>query len=79
MAGKTLGERVERVEGMFVTHTETCVGHWESVDKHLETLNSQVSKNSDFRLQQKTVYWVIGVAFTVAMAPLTAIAVAVLA
>ncbi|KKM20804.1 hypothetical protein LCGC14_1641820 [marine sediment metagenome] len=76
---KPLGERVEKVEGIVVAHMESCSTHWASVDGHLEKLNNQVSKNSDFRLQQKTVYGVIAFAWISVLIPLTAIAVAVLA
>ena len=70
---------MEKVEGIVVAHMESCSTHWASVDGHLEKLNNQVSKNSDFRLQQKTVYGVIAFAWISVLIPLTAIAVAVLA
>lgn len=79
MPGKPLGERVSKTEALLVAHTETCERYWESVDEHLETLNGDVAENSKFRVQQKAVYWVIGGAFTLAMVPLTTIAIAVLA
>jgi hypothetical protein len=58
---------------------ESCSTQWKSVDEHLRKLNNQVSKNSDFRLQQRTVYGVIAFAWISVLIPLTAIAVAVLA
>ena len=76
---KPLGERVEKVEGMVIAHMDSCSLHWASVDEHLGKLNNQVSKNSDFRLQSKTVYGVIAVAWGSVLIPLTVIAVAVLA
>ena len=76
---KVLGERVTKVEGMVAAHMDSCSLHWASVDEHLGKLNNQVSKNSDFRLQQRTVYGVIVFAWVSVLIPLTAIAVAVLA
>ena len=63
---------------MVVAHMDSCSLHWASVDEHLGKLNSQVSKNSDFRLQQKAVLGAIAVAWAVMMAPITAIAIVVL-
>ena len=74
MSGKPHGERIATLEAYYVEVNDSL----KEINKRLGTLNSQVSKNSDFRLQQKTVYGVIGVAFTIAMIPLTAIAIAVL-
>ncbi len=71
---KPHGERIATLEAYYVEVNDSL----KEINKRLGTLNSQVSKNSDFRLQQKTVYGVIGVAFTIAMIPLTAIAIAVL-
>ena len=68
-----------KTEALLVAHTETCEGHWKSIDEHLERLNGDVAENSKFRVQQKAVYGVIAVAWAIAMAPLTAIAVAMLA
>ena len=79
MAGKTLGERVAKAEGLFLRHTEACEGHWKSVDERLERLNGDVAENSKFRVQQKTVYGVIVFAWVSILIPLTAIAVVVLA
>jgi hypothetical protein len=75
VAGKTLGERTVRLETYYVQVSDSLT----EIKEHLETLNNQVSKNSNFRLQQKTVYGVIGVAWASVLIPLTAIAVAVLA
>ena len=57
---KPLGERVARVEAWFVAHTEVCEGHFREIKEHLEKLNGDVADNSKFRLQQKTVYGVMG-------------------
>jgi hypothetical protein len=76
---KNHGERLTKVEGMVVAHMDSCSLQWKSVDEHLRKLNNQVSKNSDFRLQQRTVYGVIAFAWISVLIPLTAIAVAVLA
>ena len=75
---KNHGERLTKVEGMVVAHMDSCSTQWTSVDAHLAKLNNQVSKNSDFRLQQKAVLGAIAVAWAVMMAPLTAIAIVVL-
>ena len=72
--GKTLSERIIRLEVYYVQVNDSL----KEINKRLGTLNSQVSKNSDFRLQQKTVYGVIGVAWGTVFIPLTAIAIAVL-
>ena len=78
MSGKPLGERVTRVEEWHVAHAEACEGHFVAIMEHLETLNGDVAANSRFRLQQQTVYWLIGGAWASVLIPLTAIAVAVL-
>jgi hypothetical protein len=75
VAGKTLGERTVRLETYYVQVSDSLT----EIKEHLETLNNQVSKNSNFRLQQKTVYGVIAFAWVSVLIPLTAIAVAVLA
>ena len=75
MTGKPLGERVATLEAYYVEVNDNL----KEIKGHLKTLNNQVSKNSDFRLQQKTVYGVIAFAWVSVLIPLTAIAVAVLA
>jgi hypothetical protein len=75
VAGKTQGERIVRLETYYVQVSDSLT----EIKEHLETLNNQVSKNSNFRLQQKTVYGVIAFAWVSVLIPLTAIAVAVLA
>ena len=75
MSGKPHGERIATLEAYYVEVNDSL----KEINKRLGTLNSQVSKNSDFRLQQKTVYGVIGVAWGTVLIPLTAIAIAVLA
>jgi hypothetical protein len=75
VAGKPLGERVATLEAYYIEVNDSL----KDINKHLRTLNSQVSKNSDFRVQQKTVYGVIAFAWVSVLIPLTAIAVAVLA
>lgn len=79
MAGKPLGERVTKTEALLVAHTETCEGHWKSIDEHLERLNGDVAENSKFRVQQKAVYGVIAFAWATVLIPVVTIAVAVLA
>ncbi|KKL03697.1 hypothetical protein LCGC14_2623550, partial [marine sediment metagenome] len=59
MSGKPHGERIATLEAYYVEVNDSL----KEINKRLGTLNSQVSKNSDFRLQQKTVYGVIGVAW----------------
>ena len=75
MSGKPHGERIATLEAYYVEVNDSL----KEINKRLGTLNSQVSKNSDFRLQQKTVYGVIAVAWGTVFIPLTAIAVTVLA
>ena len=75
MPGKPHGERIATLEAYYVEVNDSL----KDINKHLRTLNNQVSKNSDFRLQQKTVYGVIAFAWISVLIPLTAIAVAVLA
>ncbi len=72
---KNHGERLATLEAYYVEVNDSL----KDINEHLRTLNSQVSKNSDFRLQQKTVYGVIAFAWISVLIPLTAIAVAVLA
>ena len=72
---KTLGERVARLD---VYYAEVNA-HLRAINEHLKTLNNQVSKNSDFRVQQKAVYGVIAFAWVSVLIPLAAIAIAVLA
>jgi len=71
---KPHGERIATLEAYYVEVNDSL----KEINKRLGALNSQVSKNSDFRLQQKTVYGVIGVAWGTVFIPLTAIAIAVL-
>ena len=83
---KPLGERVARMEEAF-EHVKSelkglrvdMTGGQGQIIERLDKVNDSVAKNTHFRLQQKAVYGVIGAAFTIAMVPLTAIAVAVLA
>ncbi len=72
---KNHGERLATLEAYYIEVNDSL----KDINEHLRTLNSQVSKNSDFRLQQKTVYGVIAFAWISVLIPLTAIAVAVLA
>ncbi len=72
---KNHGERLATLEAYYIEVNDSL----KDINKHLRTLNSQVSKNSDFRLQSKTVYGVIAFAWISVLIPLTAIAVAVLA
>ncbi len=72
---KNHGERLATLEAYYIEVNDSL----KAINKHLGMLNSQVSKNSDFRLQQKTVYGVIAFAWISVLIPLTAIAVAVLA
>ena len=71
---KNHGERLATLEAYYVEVNDSL----KDINEHLRTLNSQVSKNSDFRLQQKAVLGAIAVAWAVMMAPLTAIAIVVL-
>lgn len=75
---KTLGERVTRVEAWHVAHAETCEGHFKEIKERLETLNGDVAENSRFRLQQKTVYGVMGFIWASVFVPMVIVAVAVL-
>lgn len=50
----------------------------DGIGEKLDKLNGSVAENTKFRVQSKAVYAVIVVAWGLAMAPLTAIAVAVL-
>jgi hypothetical protein len=72
---KNHGERLATLEAYYVEVNDNL----KEIKGHLKTLNNQVSKNSDFRLQQRTVYGVIAFAWISVLIPLTAIAVAVLA
>ena len=71
---KNHGERLATLEAYYIEVNDSL----KDINEHLRTLNSQVSKNSDFRLQSKTVYGVIAFAWISVLIPLTAIAVAVL-
>jgi hypothetical protein len=75
VAGKPHGERIATLEAYYVEVNDNL----KEIKGHLKTLNNQVSKNSIFRLQQRTVYGVIAFAWISVLIPLTAIAVAVLA
>ena len=72
---KPLGERVATMEAYYVEVNDNL----KEIKGHLKKLNNQVSKNSDSRVQEKTVYGVIAVAWGSVLIPLTVIAVAVLA
>jgi hypothetical protein len=72
---KNHGERLATLEAYYVEVNDNL----KEIKGHLKTLNNQVSKNSDFRLQQRTVYGVIAFAWISVLIPVTAIAVAVLA
>ena len=74
MAGKPVGERVATLEAYYIEVNESL----KEIKERLATLNGDVADNSKFRVQQKTVYWVIGGLWALSMAPVTAIAVAVL-
>lgn len=71
---KPLGERVERVEQCFVGIRDD-IGE---IKDHLEKLNGSVAENSKFRLQSKTVYGVLGIAWASVVVPMIIVAVAVL-
>lgn len=75
---KTHGERIARLETWHVAHAETCEGHFKEIKERLEKLNGDVAENSKFRLQQKTVYWVMGVIWASVFIPVIIVAVAVL-
>ncbi len=75
MSGKPHGERIATLEAYYVEVNDNL----KEIKGHLKTLNNQVTKNSNFRLQQRTVYGVIAFAWVSVLIPLTAIAVAVLA
>ena len=49
-----------------------------AITDRLDKLNGAVAENTLFRVQQKTVYWVIGVGWGIVMIPLLTIVVAVL-
>ncbi len=74
MAGKTHGERIERLEQCFAGIRED-IG---KIEKHLCKLNGAVAENSKFRLQQKTVYGVLAFAWASVFVPSLVVAVAVL-
>ena len=69
-----MGERVATLEAYYVEVNDNL----KEIKGHLKTLNSQVSKNSDFRVQQRTVYGVIAFAWISVIIPLFAILVSVL-
>ena len=60
-----------------ITREEFNAGIKEITDR-LDKLNGAVAENTLFRVQQKTVYWVLGVAWGIVMIPLLTIVVAVL-
>lgn len=71
---KTHGERIARMEESFISIHEDI----EKIEKHLNKLNGSVAENSKFRIQQQTVYWIIGGAWASIFVPLVAIAIALL-
>ena len=70
-------------DGEPVTRRECAAVHagWnqgqESILAELKDLNGSVAENTKFRVQSKAVYAVIVIGWGLAMAPLTAIAIAV--
>ncbi len=74
MAGKTLGERVERLDAYYAEVNENL----KAIKEHLATLNGDVAENSKFRVQQKAVYGVIAVAWVSIFVPAITILVVVL-
>ncbi len=72
---KTLGERTARLEEYYIA----CEQHFKDIKEHLETLNGDVAANSRFRLQQQTIWAVVGVMYVTIATPVIAIAVAALA
>ena len=60
-----------------ITRREFAAGI-KAITDRLDTMNGSVAENTLFRVQQKTVYWVLGVAWASVLIPLTAIAVSVL-
>ncbi len=61
-----------------ITRREFAAGIKRVTDR-LDTMNGSVAENTLFRVQQKTVYWVLGVAWASVLIPVTAIAIAVMA
>lgn len=71
---KTHGERIVRLEECFAGIRED-IG---KIENHLAKLNGSVAENSKFRVQQKTVYAVMGFIWISVFVPVVIVAVAVL-